>query len=178
MVLKKVESEFGYDINLKVEEGTFKIYYGGNLDLYWTFWPNDFNLEACKYPLLISKDDEVYSIFELLYDDIMTCNFSSHHKQRLKTTDEYALLCQDETICWHSDEQVYEDANCVFISKQENGIFIEFDFKNVDMNLENSIRFRNSGSRYTPFNQVFMKHFQSLCEMESKTPEGPKVKVK
>lgn len=177
MVIKKISSDFGIDINLKSDDGVFKIYYGGNLDLYWSFYPKDFELESGKYKITIEKEDILYSIFKELYDDILTCSFSSRASS-LQMSDEYKLLCQGETICWHSDEQGYNDANCVSISNFQNQIQIEFDFKNIDMYLENSIRIRNRGSRYHPFNQAFMKHYQTLCNIDEKEIEHPKIKRK
>lgn len=177
MVVKKIESDFGLDIHFEMEDGTLQIYYGGNLDLYWTFWPMDYDFQSKDERIVISEEDEVYFLFDTLYNDIKNCSFSSR-KKRLKQTDEYRLLYQNGIICWHSDEQVFEDANSVSILKENNQIVIEFDFQNKDMCLENSIRFRNRGSRYTPFNQAFMKHYQSLCETDFKVPEEPKLKVK
>ena len=59
----------------------------------------------------------------------------------------------------------------------EDGILAKFDFPNNDYSLENSIHFRTSGSRYTPFHQAFMKHYQTLCNIELK-PEYQMVKTK
>lgn len=174
MVLKKVESETGYDINIKLDEGIFKLYYGGNGDLYWTFWPHDYEDDKISY--VIEVPHELLPSFNDLYNDVINATFSSRSKD-LITSDEHKLLCQNGIICWHSDEQPYEDANCVSIIKQKDDILVKFDFLNKDFSLENSIRFRTRGSRYTPFHQAFMKHFQTVCDIEI-LPEYQRVKTK
>lgn len=64
---------------------------------------------------------------------------------------------------------MFEYANVVTISKQEEGYLLEFTIP--DQPEEEllyrlpgtiSIRFRNSGSTYDPFNIVFMRMYQEL----------------
>ena len=175
MEVSKIESDFGLEIDIKLENGIFQIYYGGNLDLYWSFYPENCSYNYGKEKAIISKENEIYLLFEILYNDILNCDFSKN-SEILKQSGAYKSLCQNGVICWHSDNQVYEDANCVSIKKIDDSILLEFDFKNEES--ENTICFSNNGSRYMPFNQPFMKLYQVLCDTDFKSPKSQKVKFK
>lgn len=84
----------------------------------------------------------------------------------------YKLLFDGEKIEWHSDEEPYDIANIVIIRKVDDTIVLEFirpelnKGKSFIFNMPGriSIRFRNSGSTYDPFNILFMKMFHKLQE--------------
>ena len=81
-------------------------------------------------------------------------------------------------IIWKSDEYFDEIAPFIKIKKQENAYILEFgkpiippEYKNdADLILMDprriTVRFRNSGSRYEPFNIMFMKLYQGLCKLD------------
>ena len=100
------------------------------------------------------------------------------YKKDLKKRHQYKSLVQDGVIIWRSDEYFEEIAPFVKIKKQENAFILEFEkpiipneYKNdVDLMLMDprriTVRFRNSGSRYDPFNIIFMKLYQELCALD------------
>lgn len=90
----------------------------------------------------------------------------------------YKVLVQGGIITWKSDEYFEEITPFVKIKKLENSYLLEFgkplisdEYKNeADLMLMDprriTIRFRNSGSRYDPFNILFMKLYQGLCALD------------
>lgn len=77
---------------------------------------------------------------------------------------------KNNEVTWISDELAEEVANEVTISKHDEIIRLSFKTKpqvaGYDKNYFDfgmiSIRFRNSGSRYRPFNLIFMRMFNEL----------------
>ena len=73
-------------------------------------------------------------------------------------------------VTWISDELAKEVANEVTISKHDGIIRLSFKTKPQTFGYDRnyfefgmiSIRFRNSGSRYRPFNLIFMNLFNEL----------------
>ena len=98
-------------------------------------------------------------------------------KKSLKEREQYKNLVQDNVIIWKSDEYFEEITPFVKIKKQENTYILEFGKPIIPDKYQNeadlilmdprriTIRFRNSGSRYDPFNILFMKFYQVLCEL-------------
>ena len=102
----------------------------------------------------------------------------------LRNSQEYRNLFDGKTITWVSDENGYKKESIVKITKVENRFVLEFfrKLKNDAYNWpdENglfaiSIRFRNSGSSYQPFNQLFMEMYNGLEKYE---PDIAKTLVK
>lgn len=185
----------GYDISFIKDDKELKIVFGGNGDLYWMLRQiktSDMNEEMNEVynNFYITKENPViYRLFDELYNDILNCNIfriteldqemytKSELKKKQKKKNELNewnrhkrdLLVEEDKIKWHSDEQMFEYANVVTISKQEEGYLLEFTIP--DQPEEEllyrlpgtiSIRFRNSGSTYDPFNIVFMRMYQEL----------------
>lgn len=196
-----------YDIKLSRGNKTLSIFFGGNLDLY-------FSLEKFDNDptFIIGKDNyEIYTLFDELYNNIVNAkiyekltdkelNFiiliseleeeDDHQKiaeelkrrekyeRNLRKSTQYINLIQDGVIIWKSDEYFDEIAPFIKIKKQENSFILEFgkpiildEYKNdADLMLMDpkriTVRFRNSGSRYEPFNIIFMKLYQRLCKLE------------
>lgn len=99
----------------------------------------------------------------------------------------YNELYDDEskTITWYSDETAHEVANILKIKKNEDSFRIEFyiqpyvDGYDRELNYRNcvSIRFRNSGSRYKPFNISFMKMFNAMQEIDDVNDIGHQMHI-
>ena len=78
---------------------------------------------------------------------------------------------ENKTITWYSDETAHKVANYLKIKKETDCFIINF---NIQENIDGydsdfnsslydiSIRFRNSGSRYDPFNIIFMRMYERL----------------
>ena len=100
------------------------------------------------------------------------------YQEDLKTRSCYKKLVQNNEILWKSDEYFEEITPFVRIKKLENAYLLEFNKPVVSKKYENeidlmfrnpytiTIRFRNSGSRYDPFNIIFMQLYQKLCSLD------------
>ena len=142
--------------------------------------------------LLIPEKENVYSIFNELYEDLINCNVfkpeinelypnqleedikrCNRSNEDLKKDPRYLSLVKDGAITWYSDEEYHEIAEILRITKNDQGILLEFirQSKRDDMGFLRlpgwySIRFRTSGSTYTPCDMVFWRHFNNLQEYQ------------
>lgn len=80
----------------------------------------------------------------------------------------------NKIITWYSDEAAREVANVLKIKKEDNAFKIDFytqpHIEGYDKDFQSPyyipIRFRNSGSSYSPFNIIFMRMYNSMQRME------------
>ena len=176
MEIKKVvnaNQTYLYDFILSKDNLDFKIFFGGNLDLYWEVidksldYDNYENYENKPLEFVIDQENmEVYLLFSKLYDDIINKRLKEKEESVL---DEFLPLETKESLKKsyekELDETYYEASNIVNIELVDDSIKITF-IKQVESDYsfpgEISIRFRNSGSRYDPFNRLFMAHFNAL----------------
>lgn len=182
----KRKTEFGYTIDIYNSNKILTITFGGNLDLYW-YLKSEEKREVDTFE--ITKENYfLYFLFDILYNDIVNCNLFKVYDEELSFVnsimelqkiynrkkelnkifseyEEYKRLYNGEYICWYSDDDSIEDANYVKIIKDDDKYILEFfsNFKSNTLWLSNTIRFRNSGSRYMPFNMIFMEMYNSLC---------------
>ena len=186
LIWNKRKTNFGYTINIFDDNKILTITFGGNLDLYWYLSSKE-KKEVDTFE--ITKENYfLYSLFDILYNDIVNCNSFKVYDEELSFVnsikelqkiynrkkelnkifseyEEYKRLYNGEYICWYSDDDSIEDANYVKIIKDDYKYILEFfsNFKSNTLWLSNTIRFRNSGSRYMPFNMIFMEMYNSLC---------------
>jgi hypothetical protein len=95
----------------------------------------------------------------------------------IKKSWRYQLLTADNVITWYSDEEQRNTAEIVRISKQEDAILLEFIRQTTKDDLGQtrlpgyySIRFRTSGSTYTPCDLVFTRQFLKMQEYDFDGP--------
>jgi len=174
-----------YDhIEITNDRKKFTIHFGGNLDLYWSFYDYDEEYAKKKITFEITKEDYIlWELFNELYNDIRNCNifkvddleisfcntkeelkelFESNMEinERIKNSEVYKDIYDGKQIKWYSDE---ETENLVTISKEIDKYILEYTpGKKITYLDDYSIRFRNSGSRYSPFNIVFMEMYNKL----------------
>ena len=186
LIWTKRKTDFGYTIEIFNDDKILTITFGGNLDLYWYLKGKE---EKEVDTFEITKENYfLYSLFDILYNNIVKCNIFKVYDEELSFVssvkelqmiynrkkelniifskyEEYKRLYNGECICWYSDEDSIEDANYVKIIKKEDKYILEFysNKKSSTLWLSNTIRFRNSGSRYMPFNMIFMNMYNSLC---------------
>lgn len=93
--------------------------------------------------------------------------------QTFKKRENYQKLYNGETITWHSDDEEYSVSDIVKIHKEEDYFVLEFIRQKINTDkliyrpLDSiSIRFRNSGSTYDPYNVIFMRMFNKLQEYD------------
>jgi len=197
-VTKQIGNQSGYDFYLKQDNKTLKIVFGGNLDLYWNLILSN---EKGKYDeieetFVITKENYyLYSLFEKLINDIKEANifepkYPENEDDRFGiTTEEECKLWNtrlknryfydelynslDDTITWRSDDEQYDYADRVKLSKIDDNIVLEFTRPKINQNTYGfrmsesiSIRFRTSGSRYDEFYVPFMRMFNKLQDYD------------
>lgn len=194
MIVTKRKSEVG-TLDIRIEENEDKhldVIFGGNGDIYWVYdnleqlyAEEDSMYEAFTIP---KEEINLYKIFNELYEDLVNCRIfipettelipggikrdqerCKRNNEALKKDPRYNMLVKDGIITWYSDEEYREIAEIVRITKNDNGILLEFIRQSTidDMNMKRmpgwySIRFRTSGSTYTPCDMVFWRHFNNL----------------
>ncbi len=92
---------------------------------------------------------------------------------------------KENKVTWVSDETGFEVANKVQISNLDDEILIEFCTQPYIEGYEREdnlagimgIRFRNSGSRYEPFNYVFMRMYQELQQLDDVKDECHQIHI-
>ena len=174
------------------EDKHLDVIFGGNGDIYWVYdnfeaayAEEDSMYEAFTIPI---EEEGLYNIFNELYEDLINCRIMvpepnefypgqrkadeercNKSNEELKNDYRYKSLVKDGIITWYSDEEYHEIAEIVRISKVETGILLEFLRQSLkdDMGFRRmpgwySIRFRTSGSTYTPCDLVFWRHFDNL----------------
>lgn len=178
------------------EDKHLDVLFGGNGDIYWIYdnyevadVEEDYMYEAFEIP---STEPGIYKIFNELYEDLVNCRIFvpeinelypgqiKEDEERCRRSNEdlkkdyrYNLLVKDKVITWYSDEEYREIAEIVRITKTETGILLEFirqsardDMGSLRLPGWYSIRFRTSGSTYTPCDMVFWRHFNNLQNYE------------
>ena len=180
--IKKTKDVEGYDrFKITTENGSFDIMFGGNLDLYWYYWPEE---NYKDWPLAktftISKENYfIYQKLDELYKNIKeqkpyqskdengSAIFDSSKliNESPSAQDSYKNLFQNDIIKWYSDDAPLEEASMLEIKYQEDKYIITFHQGKEDFGFPTyAIRFRNSGSRYEPYNFAFMNMYNSLSE--------------
>ena len=204
MIVTKRKSEIG-TLDIRIEENDDKhldVIFGGNGDIYWVYdnleqlyAEEDSMYEAFTIP---KEEINLYKIFNELYEDLVNCRIfvpeetelvpgglkkeqerCRKNNEELKKDPRYNMLVQDGIITWYSDEEYREIAEIVRITKNENGILLEFIRQSTvdDMNMKRmpgwyGIRFRTSGSTYTPCDMVFWRHFNNLQHYQKEPTES------
>ena len=139
------------------------------------------NINICEnkeFPLYVETDEEKKEYLENLEleKEMYRKSNMSHYNDLYDGVD---------TITWHSDETAYEVSNIVKIKKMDNIFRVEFSSQpNIDGYDEElnqpgymSIRFCNSGSRYAPFNILFMRMFNKLQEVDDVNDYGHQIHI-
>ncbi len=191
------------DIHLVDENKTLSIVFAGTGDLHWIIRNTDcVELEEYAYDYFeITKENyQIYSLFEKLLYDIGTINIFGDEKIKTSSDVKFQKMRErkynmshyndlydsdDGTVTWVSDETGFEVANMVSIKKCEDKFLIEFrtqpyiegydrEYNTLGMI---GVRFRNSGSRYTPFNVIFMRMFRGLQEVDDVSDYGHQMHI-
>lgn len=188
--IEKKVNEFGNNYIITTNEGKFGIFFAGNLDLYWKnlYQGNIEKQPSSKSFTIIKENYFLYSLFNELYNNIKECNIYQNDgfslsrcetikdlndlKDDIKERNKYLKkLCEfnperlfkNGTIEWHSDDFEYDDASVIKIEKSAERFIVTISkSKKKDIYLTYSIRFRNIGSRYSPFNICFMDMYNKL----------------
>lgn len=116
------------------------------------------------------EEVEMYNAYEIEH--------AKAENEDIKRDRRYQLLTADNVITWYSDEEHRSIAEIVRISKQEDCILLEFirqskkdDQGQIRLPGYYPIRFRTSGSTYTPCDLVFTRHFLKMQEYDFDAPQ-------
>ena len=180
MKLIKKENEYGLTLFLEDDDKVLEIVFGRNGDLYWIIRSKN---ESNNHTITITKENyEIYKLFVSLFDDIENINLLDHDYANVEK--EYYIKSNysnynelynkdNGVITWYSDETNHNVANILKIKKEKELFIIDFitqeDKEEYDRDFKSPkhivIRFRNSGSRYNPFNIVFMRMYRNMINI-------------
>ena len=185
--INKEKDANGYDrFKIITDDGNFNIMFGGNLDLYWFYWPKE-NINDWPLFKKITITKENYFLYQKI--DELYENIKEQRPYQKNEKDEYATfleeldlsnlnesketdcayekLFQDGIIKWYSDDAPLEEASRIEIKKLEETYTITFYQGKEEYNFQTfSVRFSNSGSRYHPYNFTFMNMYNGLSEYD------------
>ena len=195
MKFNKRKNEFGTQFFIEDDERYLSICFLGNLDLYWSIHSNKrtINDDPKTDTFVITKENyALYCLFEDLYNDIKEINLfesfkDDKDKYQTYNRSNYNELFDEKNkiITWYSDETAHEVANYLKIKKEENSFAIDFYIQDYVDGYDRDfsslhyipVRFRNSGSRYDPFNIVFMKMYNNLNNIEDINDYGHQIHI-
>ena len=184
MEIQKVKNgENSYDFWLKKDNKELKIMYGGTLDLYLSVSDGDFIPEnkITSIDFDITKENyQVFQVFDKLYKNIIAGKpfgpDSDYKYGNYRDRWEYhTLVDKNKNITWISDDGPKELEDKFIFNKVDEDTYrftfvrndkpIDYGFKSIT---SISVRIRNSGSSYSPFNCAFMLMFQELQNLDPK----------
>lgn len=148
---------------IKTNNGNIDIRFQDNYDLYWYYIPTK---KTSDNTVIITPENLfVYNLFNDLYEafSINDPYANSIIKDEIKHT--YAGTNNpfvDNKIIWYSDDNALDNANVLTIEKIDEIYKITFERKDNRLGRVIPIRISNSGSRYYPFNTVFMSMYRLL----------------
>ena len=179
MKIFKTVNEFNFcDIKLKEDEKELLISLSGNGDLYMSMTEGRrLSRTFDDYIMfdITKKDYDIFSLFDTMYNNIIKCKILDIESIKTNYRYQYNKLVDDnKNINWISDEDLEEIGDSFKLSKlnndeyrltfYRNGKIPSFGFKSPT---HISVRIRNSGSRYDPFNCAFMQMYNELQNIDS-----------
>lgn len=154
-----IDTQFGKNIVINTENGTFAIVRKGNKDICWNPIRKSYQEADAKYT--ITRDDYyLFNIFNTLYEELIDYQLLSDNK-------EY-LLTKSNIVNWYSDEE-NEDKVCLLQMYKEDGNTIKIVF-NKSKNNTYTVRIK-SDSNNNPANEAFMEMYNVLAY------QNPQVKM-
>ena len=169
-VIKKKDLDNTYGIFIETDQGSFVFTFCGNLDLYFSYFGED-RLKKEEHSFILNENDDfLYKTFDNLYNAIVNekplgngydnSDLVYEHKNL-----SYPLL-NNNVVEWHSDDSPYDEAAVLLIKKMDKSYKItikEGIIADIGMRTA-SVRFRNHGSIYEPYNVTFMNLYNDLCK--------------
>ena len=172
VTIKSFKNEFEYDIfHIEIENETFEISFQNNLDLYFRYIPKN---NKKIHTFVITKENYfLYSLFNELYNNIKNNN-PYNEKNSYNTyyyNDAHKLLFKDNKVIWMSDDFLLESASYIKLEKNKDNYLLTFRKSKEKNSLYMptfTVRISNSGSRYNPFNILFMNLYFKLIDYNPK----------
>ena len=151
-----------------------------NMDLYFQLFLKkriEFGKSAQINFDITKEDYDLFLLFDELYNDVISYKIDEYNNRlnnKFYLQDRYEILVDNnKNITWVSDEGQFDYEDAFKISKINcdiyrmtfirNPIMGEFFLKNAHVI---SVRISNSGSRYDPFNIIFMRFFNNLQKID------------
>lgn len=173
VVIEKFNNSHGYNVFLiKINDKMFEISFQNNGDLYWRYIYEKNILECPEnIEFVITKENYfLYHLFYKLYESVKSgkvyYGLEEDADSLQAKNDE---LFKNGVIDWYSDDSYYEIASRLIIKKENDifrVIFKKSKLSEDEMFVTYTVRFRNSGSRYNPFNISFMNMYNELKNYE------------
>ena len=184
---EKFDNTYNYEIFQ--DDKIMYLSFEGNFDFYMSAFSRKDHLQK-KICFTITKENYfIYSLFSDLFDEITNCDifkvdtlhleFMDDEEEKkeyidrinkmnedLKTYSPYKNLVKRNLITWKSDDRDYGNPDFVKIYKGDDAFYITFVRQSKHLHIGTSVRFRNSGSSYQPFNMSFMRLFNKLQEYD------------
>lgn len=164
--VEKYKNYWNYDtFVIKTDKGSFEILFAPNGDLYWRYL-NEINIldDKEKQELIITKENYfIYELFYTLYEFIKNNKVFYDNETPFEVNENN--LFKNEMIEWYSDELPIDIASKLTIKKEDDTFKVIFEKSKKIYDgifITYTIRFRNSGSRYNPFNISFMNMYNEL----------------
>jgi hypothetical protein len=171
MQIKRIQNSMGnfYDYSLIDGDKELRIFFARNYDLFFILDNHTLlSNENIEMDFNITKEDyDLYLIFDKAYNRFVTSKNNNLNYSFLH--DFYQLVDEDNNINWISDEGPVDIEDKLVISKEEDSFRLRFIRSDKNYDYNNSgicIRVRNSGSRYNPFNCIFMELYDNLQSID------------
>lgn len=182
-VQKKLNWDKSYDFLLKKDNKTLEIMYGGTLDLYLSL--NDGTVIPYKsnksIDFDITKENyEVFKLFDELYNNIIDGKPYGKESECYDNNSVFGkrqhdmLVDENNNINWISDNgPSYIEDRFKFFKVDDDTYRFTFYRNDEEMDfghkscIDISVRIRNSGSSYEPYNCAFMLMFQKLQKIDT-----------
>ena len=168
--LERYKNGWGYDtFVIKTDTGSFEILFAPNFDLYWRYLSKKNILEDKPIQeITITKENYyLYELFYKLYESIKNNKVIYDNEIFCELNDKENNLFKNNMIVWYSDELPIDIASKLTIKKEDETFKVLFEKSKKTQDgifITYTIRFRNSGSRYNPFNFSFMQMYNELKE--------------
>lgn len=167
--IKRIDGEYPKIILYNNDKVCLEMSFAGNLDLYFVL--KGANIDN---KIIINESNlRVYDIFNELVISLFECNlpYEVRDKNMLRRTSNYDKLVQENVIKWSCDDYSEEVGPSFKIEKAGDEFVITFDRGIIEKQFlaskySISVRIRNSGSLYQPFNANFMRLYHELCDLD------------
>ncbi len=153
-----INTQFGENIIINTDDGTFVIIREKNSDLYLNPVHKNYQEEDATYKIT-RENYYLFNVFNTLYEELIECDLFSDNEE--------CLLTDGNIVNWYSDEDS-EEASLLQMYKEEDSIKIVFK-KGKNDNYR--IKIKNSDSKYAPANEAFMEMYNVLAY------KNPRVKM-
>lgn len=154
-----INTQFGENIVINTDDGTFVIIREKNLDLYWNPVHKNYQEEDATYRIT-RENYYLFNVFNTLYEELIDYQIFFDNEEHLPI--------DGNVVNWYSDDNKKGEASLLQMYKQEDSIKIVFKKEKND---NYRIKIKNCDSKYAPANEAFMEMYNVLAY------QNPRVKM-